>query len=110
MVCGLLDGLDALAALASTGGRLLLLGGGARSGAFRRILADLSGRPVLVPHDTEQVAAGACVQAAVVATGADAADVADRWGLGDGDVVEPGPDAGAAADVRAAYAAVRGQS
>ena len=110
VVCGLLDGLDALAALASTGGRLLLVGGGGRSAAFRRVLADLSGRPVLVPHDAEQVAAGACVQAAVVVTGADAADIADRWGLGDGDVVEPGPDAGAAADVRAAYAAVRGPS
>jgi xylulokinase len=110
VVCGLLDGLDALGRLAPTSGRLLLLGGGARSQAFRRVLADLSGRPVLVPADAEQVAAGACVQAAAVATGADPADIADRWGLGAGELVEPGADALAAPDVRAAYAALRGPS
>ena len=90
-MCGLLDGLDALAAFAPADGRLILIGGGARSRAYRQVLADLSGRAVLVPHDDEQVAAGACVQAAAVATGAEPADVADRWRLGDGDVVEPGP-------------------
>jgi hypothetical protein len=50
------------------------------------------------------------VQAAAGAVGADPADIADiadRWGLGAGDLVEPGPGATAAADVRAAYAAVR---
>jgi hypothetical protein len=62
---------------------------------------------VLVPHDDQQVAAGACVQAAAVAGGAELADVADQWGLGDGDVVEPGPGATAGADVRGAYATVR---
>ena len=71
------------------------------------MLADLSGRAVLVPHDDEQVATGACVQAAAVLTGSDPADVADRWKLGDGDVVEPGPGATAAAEVRGAYASVR---
>ena len=71
------------------------------------MLADLSGRAVLVPHDDEQVAAGACVQAAAVASGGEPADVADRWRLGDGDVVEPGPGATAAADVRGAYATLR---
>jgi xylulokinase len=71
------------------------------------VLADLSGRPVLVPRADEQVAAGACVQAAAVATGTDPNDVADRWKLGDGDLVEPGPAASESADVRAAYAEVR---
>jgi hypothetical protein len=47
------------------------------------------------------------VQAAAVATGADPNEVADRWKLGEGDVVEPGSAASAAADVRAAYAALR---
>ncbi len=75
--------------------------------AYRQVLADLTGRAVLVPHDDEQVAAGACVQAAAVATGAEPADVADQWRLGDGDLVEPGPGAAAAADVRGAYAALR---
>ena len=61
----------------------------------------------VVPRGDQQVATGACVQAAAVATGAEPADIADRWELGAGDVVEPGPGATAAADVRAAYAAVR---
>jgi xylulokinase len=107
VVCGLLDGLDALDAFAPTDGRLLLIGGGARSRAYRQVLADLGGRAVLVPRAEEQVATGACVQAAAVATGAEPADIADRWNLCDGDVVEPGPGASAAADVRAAYADVR---
>jgi xylulokinase len=107
VVCGLLDGLDALTAYAPADGRLILVGGGARSRAYGQILADLSGRAVLVPRAEEQVATGACVQAAAVATGADPNDVADRWKLGEGDVVEPGPTASAAADVRAAYAALR---
>jgi xylulokinase len=107
VVCGLLDGLDALSAFAPTDGRLFLVGGGARSRAFRQVLADLSGRAVLVPHDQEQVATGACVQAAAMASGAEPADVADNWSLDTGELVEPGPDAGSAADVRAAYAALR---
>lgn len=49
VVCGLLDGLDALAAFAPTGGQLILVGGGARSRAYRQVLADLSGREVVVP-------------------------------------------------------------
>lgn len=107
VVCGLLDGLDALAAFAPVGGRLLLVGGGAHSRAYRQVLADLSGRAVLVPRSDQQVATGGCVQAAAVASGAEPADIADRWSLGEGDTVEPGPGASAAADVRAAYAALR---
>jgi xylulokinase len=107
VACGLLDGLDALTATAPTGGQLILVGGGGRSRAYRQVLADLSGRAVLVPDVEEQVAAGACVQAAAVAAGAEPADVADAWGLGGGELVEPGEGATAAADVRAAYAALR---
>jgi xylulokinase len=107
VVCGLLDGLDALARFAPVGGRLLLAGGGAHSRAYRQVLADLSGRAVLVPRSDQQVATGACVQAAAVATGAEPADIADRWRLGEGDEVEPGPGATAAADVRGAYGALR---
>jgi xylulokinase len=107
VVCGLLDGLDALSAFAPADGRLILVGGGARSRAYRQVLADLSGRAVLVPRAEEQVATGACVQAAAVASGADPNDVADRWKLGDGDVVEPGPAASASAEVRGAYAELR---
>ena len=94
-------------AFAPADGRLILVGGGARSRAYRQALADLSGRAVLVPRADEQVATGACVQAAAVTTGADPTEVADRWKLGDGDTVDPGPATSATADVRHAYAELR---
>lgn len=110
VACGLLDALDALGAVAPAGGQVILVGGGARSRAYRQVLADLSGRAVVVPRSHEQVAAGACVQAAAVVSGTGPVDVADAWNLGAGDVVEPGPGAAAAADVRAAYVALRTRS
>ena len=106
-MCGLLDGLDALARVRTRRRRLLIVGGGAHSRAYRQVLADLSGRAVLVPRGDQQVATGACVQAAAVVTGDEPADIADRWRLGEGDEVEPGPGATAAADVRGAYGALR---
>src|SRR4029077_11808345 len=46
VVCGLLDGLDALTrAGVSADGDIVLVGGGARSAAYQRVVADLSGRP-----------------------------------------------------------------
>ena len=108
VVCGLLDGLDALGAVAETdAGRLVLVGGGARSAAYRQLLADLSGRAVTVPAELEHVAAGACVQAAAVLHQRPPEQVSAAWDLSAGTVVEPGPGASAAADVRAAYAARR---
>jgi len=104
---GLLDGLDALAAFTPCDGRLIMVGGGARLVAYRQVLADLTGREVVVPRVEEQVAAGACVQAAAVLTGTDPADIADAWDLHAGAVVAPGPGAAAADDVRSAYAALR---
>jgi xylulokinase len=87
VVCGLLDALDALtAAGVETSGRVFLLGGGARSPAYRRILADLAGRPVTVPAASEHVATGACVQAAAVLHG-----LWPEWKLGTGEIVEPDP-------------------
>ncbi len=109
VVCGLLDGLDALraAGAAKDGGRLFLVGGGARSAAYRQILADLAQRPVVVTAEDEPVALGACVQAAARVSGAPIADVQDAWALGMGTTVDPvlGPDA--ASGVRAAYASAR---
>jgi xylulokinase len=103
VVCGLLGAFDAFgAAGVDTGGRLLLVGGGAKSAAYRRVLADLAGRPVVVPRGDELVATGACVQAAAVLHRCPPEDVAHAWGLGDGDVIEPDARVDAIA-VRDAY-------
>ncbi len=108
VVCGLLDALDALSSVVALDeGPLVLVGGGARSPAFRRVLADLSGRPVLVAAVDEPVATGACVQAAAVLLGRPLAAVQESWGLGTGVLVEPDDSVDAAA-VRGAYAEVRG--
>jgi xylulokinase len=108
VACGLLDGLDALgAAGASLDGNLLLIGGGARSPAYRQAFADLSGRSITVPDVEEAVATGAAVQAAAVAEGSTIDEVIDRWNLNSAaTVVQPSPVADAAS-IRAAYAAAR---
>lgn len=110
VVCGLLDGLDALSAAGvavSPAGRLFLVGGGARSPAFREIAAHLSGRTITVPDAPEHVAAGACVQAAAVLAGDAPAAVAARWDLGAGHEHRAAAGGATAAEVRDAYAAQR---
>ena len=99
VVCGLLDGLDALraAGVATDDGRLFLVGGGARSAAYRQILADLAQRPVVVTAEDELVALGACVQAAARVSGVPIADVQDAWALGMGTTVDPVADASSGA-------------
>jgi xylulokinase len=106
VLCGLLDGLDALraAGVAVDDGRLFLVGGGARSTAYRQILADLAQRPVVVSAEDELVALGACVQAAARVTGEPVADVQEAWALGMGTTIDPLGAADSAAEVRAAYA------
>ena len=107
VVCGLLDGLDALTdAGIRTDGNIVLVGGGAQSLAYQRVLADLSGRPVAVPGEPEPVAAGACIQAAAVLRTQEITEVAREWDLARGAVVEPRLDVDRAA-VRAAYAEAR---
>lgn len=111
VACGLLDGLDALrAAGVRDDGRVFLVGGGAKSAAYRQTFADLLQRPIVVPASDEHVATGAAVQAAVVLSGGvdRFATVASRWGLGGGTEVRPDASAEAAADVRHRYALIRG--
>ena len=72
MLCALADGLDALVHNGATANRIVLVGGGARSEAVRRIAPELFGLPVLVPPPGEYVADGAARQAAWVAAGGDA--------------------------------------
>jgi xylulokinase len=102
VVCNLLDGADRLGPWLEPDGssRVLLVGGGARSEAFRQIVADLTGRPVHVPDDPELVARGAAIGAAAVLAGAPVADVADTWPL-TATITEPGTHD--PAPVRATY-------
>jgi xylulokinase len=102
VVCNLLAGADALGTQAESAS-LFLVGGAARSSAYRRVVADLTGRPVRVPADDDLVAGGAAVQAAAVHHGCDWAQVAEAWGLGQGDTVEPDESVDRVG-IRAAYA------
>jgi xylulokinase len=108
VVCGLLDAVDALAAAGvDANGRIVLAGGGARSRAYQRVVADLSGRVVSVPATAEHVAAGACVQAAAVLHRRAPSEVAREWRLDAAATVEP--DATVDRDaVRGLYAQARG--
>jgi xylulokinase len=106
VVCGLLDGLDALRQHAAVTGRVVLTGGASRSSAVRRVFASLCDLPVVVSEAEESVAAGACAQAAAVLAGDDPLHVAGAWGLGRVADVET-LDAVDHADVRARYAATR---
>ena len=106
VICGLLDGLDALAGHAATDGRILLVGGGARSAVARQTLADLTGRVVTLPGLDEAVATGACVQAAAVLHRTSPDEVRAAWSIDDARTVEPRADVDRAA-VRHAYAELR---
>ena len=100
LLCGLADGLDALVAEGVAVERVLLIGGGARSEALRRIAPAVLGLPVVVPPPGEYVADGAARQAA--------------WALAGGPAPPPWEPAGAesfeaepAPRVREQYAASR---
>ncbi|MBP2708642.1 xylulokinase [Microbispora sp. RL4-1S] len=77
MLCGLADALDALGLQPR---RVLLIGGGARSEAVRRIAPTVFGQPVLVPTPGEYVADGAARQAAWLLSGE---PEAPQWGSGE---------------------------
>ena len=109
VVCGLLDGMDALLRLGDLGRprQVSLVGGGARSAAYQRILADLSGLQVATLEDSaEPVAAGACLQAASVLLDLPARELAGDWNQHHTVITEPaGVDS---ASIRSRYAALRG--
>lgn len=60
-------------------GRTILIGGGARSEAYRQVIADLTGRPVLTVDAPEGTARGAAVQAAAVARGETTEALSREW-------------------------------
>ncbi len=93
VLCGLLNGVDALRRVGATvDGRVFLIGGGSRSIAYRQRCADLLGQTITVPDSDETVAAGAAVQAAAVIGGDPLDVVSARWSLGSGTDVSPTAD------------------
>ncbi|MFG2544010.1 xylulokinase [Streptomyces sp. NPDC048594] len=88
-VHSLLNALDlVLDADADPSAPLLLIGGGARGGAWQETVRRLSGRPVQIPEAKELVALGAAAQAAGLLTGEDAGAVARRWNTAAGPVLD----------------------
>ena len=72
VLCGLADALDALRDSGLAIRRVVMIGGGARSEAVRRIAPQVFGTEVLVPPAVEAVADGAARQAAWALAGTDA--------------------------------------
>ena len=106
VACAILDAIDALrAADVPVGGRLYLMGQGARSHAIQGALADLGARPISVPKG-DRVATGACVQGAAALLSVAPEEIANAWQLHDAREVEPkrNVDAG---EIRASYEAAR---
>jgi xylulokinase len=100
LLCGLADGLDALVAEGVEVRRVLLIGGGARSEALRRIAPAVLGHPVVVPPPAEYVADGAARQAAWALAGG---DEPPRWAQAGTTAHEAAPTPA----VRERYAACR---
>jgi xylulokinase len=100
LLCGLADGLDALLAQGVVVQRVVLVGGGARSGAVAKTAPAVFGRPVRVPAVGEYVATGAARQAAWVLSGA---NLPPAWDSAATALHEAAP----APAVRARYAQVR---
>ena len=70
IICSLADGLRALEAQGVQAQRIILVGGGAQSGAVQQIAAQVLGLPIIIPAPGEYVADGAARQAAGVLAGA----------------------------------------
>ncbi|QYH36664.1 xylulokinase [Salinibacterium sp. M195] len=70
LLCGLADGLDALARQGVSADRILLIGGAAQNSAVSTIASQVFAVPVVVPEPGEYVALGAAAQAAWVLAGA----------------------------------------
>ena len=106
--------LEAMSAISQAGSGipgeapLTLIGGGARGPAWQRVIADLSGRALMVPETDEPVAIGAAIQAASMITGSVGSDIAERWSTMQGPMVEPGERGGGILErIRATREALR---
>lgn len=71
------------------GGRVIAVGGGARSAAYTQLLADITGQAVFTADAPESTARGAAVQAAAIALGQPVVTLRDRWAPATEIVAEP---------------------
>ena len=91
-VVGLLDALDTIEVYSSgidPAAPLVLIGGGARSETWWRVVQRLSGRAISIPGSGELVALGAAVQAAATLRSQDPQTVAADWRTSAGTLLEP---------------------
>ncbi|MFN8075026.1 MAG: xylulokinase [Kineosporiaceae bacterium] len=100
LLCGLADGLDALAEQGARVERVVLVGGGAKWRSVCELAPVVLGRPVVIPEPGEYVADGAARQAAWVLAGG---DQPPAWEAGGAATYEGTPDP----RVREQYAAAR---
>jgi xylulokinase len=107
VICGLLAGVEALERCGvDTSGRMLAVGGGARSTLYRQVLADLTMREIVTPDPAvDRVAVGAAAQAAAILSGAAAESVGATWAQAERVVVttEPRIDAALSSEIRSRY-------
>jgi xylulokinase len=107
VICGLLAGVDALERCeVDTRGRILAVGGGARSSLYRQVLADLSMREIVTPDPAvDRVAVGAAAQATAILTGSTPDAIGAAWAEADRVVVvtEPSIDADLSSEIRTRY-------
>lgn len=108
VVCSLLDGADLLAAPGvGHHGPIHVIGGGARSAAYRQAVADLAQRPVVCGvGDQEWVAYGVAAQAAACLRRTDVSAQRSSWRAGELETTEPAMAAGLAGDLRQQHAAL----
>ncbi len=74
-----LDVIDRHSSGISVDAPIVLVGGGAQGAAWRRVVGELSGRPIVAPSDTELVARGAAAQAASMLTARPPEQIANGW-------------------------------
>ena len=84
-----LDVIDGHSSGIDQGAPIILVGGGAQGMAWRRVIAELSGRAIAIPNDTELVARGAAAQAASMLSGVEPAAIARGWDTTAGSHFDP---------------------
>jgi xylulokinase len=103
LLCGLADGLDAVARGGATLQRILLIGGAALNPAVQAGAAQIFDAPVEIPQPAEYVARGGAVQAAWALTGE-----RPEWALALSAAPRPDPQPHIRAQYAAAFAATHG--